>query len=159
MALNLSNLKPADGARKKRKRVGRGPGSGTGKTSGSGHKGQQARSGYARRIGFEGGQNPFFRRLPTRGFRHTPRRPMDIVNIDVLEARFNDGDTVTEAALVDLGLAKGLAGGVKVLGRGEVTKKLTLAVHAITPSAKEKIEKAGGKVELIAQPAQEPQAE
>ncbi len=149
MALTLSNLKPAEGARKKRKRVGRGPGSGTGKTSGSGHKGQQARSGYAKRFGFEGGQNPFHRRTPQRGFRHTDRHPQDIVNIDVLEASYNDGETVTLENLKVLGLTKGLAGGVKVLGRGEVTKKLTLQVNAITESAKVKIEKAGGKVELL----------
>lgn len=151
MALTLSNLKPNDGARKKRKRVGRGPGSGTGKTSGSGHKGQQARSGYAKRFGFEGGQNPFHRRIPQRGFRHTARHPQDIVNVDVLEASFNDGETVNFENLKALGLAKGLAGGIKVLGRGEVTKKLNLSVNAITPSAKEKIEKAGGTVELLGQ--------
>lgn len=153
MALNLSNLKPAEGARKKRKRVGRGPGSGNGKTSGRGHKGQQARSGYAKRFGFEGGQNPFHRRIPQRGFRHTARRPHDVVNIDVLEAAFNDGDTITLEVLTQRGLAGGLAGGVKVLGRGEVTKKFTLQVQGISPSAKEKIEKAGGTVEILGQAA------
>lgn len=151
MALTLSNLKPNDGARKKRKRVGRGPGSGTGKTSGSGHKGQQARSGYAKRFGFEGGQNPFHRRVPQRGFRHTARHPQDIVNVDILETAFNDGETVNLENLKTLGLIKGLDGGVKVLGRGEVTKKLNLSVNAISPSAKEKIEKAGGTVVLIGQ--------
>lgn len=151
MALNLSNLKPAPGARKKQKRVGRGPGSGTGKTSGSGHKGQQARSGYAKRAGFEGGQNPFHRRIPQRGFRHTPRHPHEVVNVDVLEAAYNDGETVNIDTLTVLGLAKVVAGGVKVLGRGEITKKLTVQVNAISPSAKEKIEKAGGTVEIIGQ--------
>jgi large subunit ribosomal protein L15 len=151
MALNLSNLKPNPGARKRVKRVGRGPGSGNGKTSGSGHKGQQARSGYSRRIGFEGGQNPFHRRIPQRGFRHTERHPVDIVNVDVLEASYNEGETVNLETLTTLGLAKGLAGGVKVLGRGEVTKKLNVAVQAITDSAKEKIEKAGGTVQIVSQ--------
>ena len=151
MALNLSNLKPAEGARKRRKRVGRGPGSGNGKTSGKGHKGQQARSGYAKRFGFEGGQNPFHRRIPQRGFRHVARRPHDVVNVDVIEGAFADGDVITLEALTLRGLANGLAGGVKVLGRGEVTKKFTLQVQAISPSAKEKIENAGGKVEIIGQ--------
>ena len=151
MALNLSNLKPAEGARKRVKRVGRGPGSGMGKTSGSGHKGQQARSGYAKRFGFEGGQNPFHRRIPQRGFRHTARRPHEIVNIDILEAAFADGDVVSLETLIAKGLARGLAGGIKVLGRGEVTKKFTVSVQAISPSAKEKIEKAGGSVEVIGQ--------
>lgn len=154
MALTLSNLSPNPGARKRVKRVGRGPGSGNGKTSGSGHKGQQARSGYAKRFGFEGGQNPFHRRIPQRGFRHTVRRPHEIINLDTLEAAFNDGDTVNLDAIIAKGLARGLEGGIKVLGRGEVTKKLTLSVQAISPSAKEKIEKAGGTVEVIGQAAE-----
>lgn len=154
MALNLSNLKPAEGARKRRKRVGRGPGSGNGKTSGKGHKGQQARSGYSKRFGFEGGQNPFHRRIPQRGFRHVARRPHDVVNIDVIEAAFNDGDLITLEVLTQRGLAGGLAGGVKVLGRGEVTKKFTVQVQAISPSAKEKIEKAGGTVEILGKAVQ-----
>ena len=151
MALNLSNLKPAEGARKRRKRVGRGPGSGNGKTSGKGHKGQQARSGYSKRFGLEGGQNPFHRRIPQRGFRHTPRRPHDIINVDVLEATFADGDLITLEVLTARGLADGLAGGVKLLGRGEVTKKFKVQVQSISPSAKEKIENAGGTVEILGQ--------
>jgi len=151
MALTLSNLTPSPGARKRVKRVGRGPGSGKGKTSGSGHKGQQARSGYAKRFGFEGGQNPFHRRIPQRGFRHTVRRPHEIINVDTLEAAFNEGETINLESLQAKGLARGLEGGIKVLGRGEVTKKLTLSVHAISPSAKEKIEKAGGTVEILGQ--------
>ena len=139
--------------RKKRKRVGRGPGSGKGKTCGRGHKGQKSRSGYSRFRGFEGGQMPLHRRLPKRGFRHGDRFPCAIVNVDALNRVFEDGAEVTSEAIIEAGLAKALKGGVKILGRGEITKRLTLKVNAISPSALAKIEAAGGAVELIGPPA------
>jgi len=147
--LDLSTLSPSPGSRKKRKRVGRGPSSGHGKTSGRGHGGQKSRSGYSRRFGFEGGQTPLNRRLPKRGFTHMDRFKFAEVNIDVLNDRFNDGDEVTTEALVAKGIVKDYRGGVKVLGRGEITKKLTLKIDAITQGAKDKIEGAGGSVELV----------
>ena len=150
--MDLSNLSPSAGATKKRKRVGRGPGSGTGKTSGRGHKGQKARSGYKRRLGFEGGQLPLNRRLPKVGFNHEQRHPFAEVNVDVLNDNFNDGDEITLKSLVDKHVVKKTSGAVKVLGRGEITKKLTLTVDAITAGAKAKIEAAGGSVELIEVP-------
>jgi len=149
MSLELNNLTPNPGARKKRKRVGRGPGSGNGKTSGKGHKGQQARSGYSRRIGFEGGQNPLYRRLPTRGFRHADKNPANIVNIDALDRYFEDGAEINIDTLAEKGLADGLPGGVKILGRGETTKKFTITVQAASPGAREKIEKAGGTINIV----------
>jgi len=146
--LDLSNLSPSPGARKKRKRVGRGPSSGHGKTSGRGHNGQKSRSGYSRRFGFEGGQTPINRRLPKRGFNHSDRHAMAAVNLDVLNEHFEDGAEVTNESIVEKKLAKELAGGVKVLGRGEITKKLSLKVSGISESARQKIEAAGGSVEL-----------
>lgn len=147
--MELHDLKSNPGARKKRKRVGRGPGSGQGKTAGKGHKGAKARAGYSRRLGFEGGQTPLHRRLPKRGFNHANRSPFAIINLDVLEAAFESGAEVTTASIVAAGLAKSAKGGIKVLGRGEVTKKLSLKVQAISPGAQEKILAAGGSVELI----------
>lgn len=147
--MELDKLSTATGATKKRKRVGRGPGSGNGKTSGRGHKGQQARSGYSRHYGFEGGQMPLHRRLPKRGFNHSDRWPQAIVNLDVLDKAFEAGADVNQATLVEAGLVKETTGGVKVLGRGEITKKLSVKVQAISPSAKEKIEAAGGSVEIV----------
>lgn len=146
--IELHNLKAAPGARKKRKRVGRGPASGTGKTAGKGHKGAQSRTGYARRFGFEGGQNPLHRRLPKRGFHHEKRWPMAIINLDTLNEAFEDGAEVTSLALVERGLAQDFTGGVKVLARGEVSKKLTLRVQAISAGARAKVEAAGGAVEI-----------
>lgn len=147
--MELYDLKSNPGARKKRKRVGRGPGSGQGKTAGKGHKGAKARAGYSRRLGFEGGQTPLHRRLPKRGFNHANRSPYAIINLDVLEAAFESGAEVTTDSIVAAGLAKSAKGGIKVLGRGEVTKKLSLKVQAISPGAQEKILAAGGSVELI----------
>lgn len=147
--MELYNLTNDAGAKKKRKRIGRGPGSGHGKTSGKGHKGQKARRGVSRHYGFEGGQTPLHRRLPKRGFNHSNRTPMAVVNIDTLEAAFEAGAEVTSDAIVSAGLAKCMRGGIKVLGRGEATKKLVLKVQAITPSAQKKIEAAGGSVEII----------
>ena len=152
--MDLHTLTYAPGARKKRKRVGRGPGSGNGKTAGRGHKGQKARSGYSRNYGFEGGQMPLHRRMPKRGFNHADRWPYAIVNVDTLARVFDEGAVVTAEDIVKAGLGDALIGGVKVLGRGEITKKLTLKVHAITDSAKAKIEAAGGTVELIKKESQ-----
>lgn len=150
--MDLSNLSPTPGATKKRKRVGRGPSSGHGKTSGRGHGGQKSRSGYSRRFGFEGGQLPLNRRLPRRGFNHTERHPLTEINIDILCEYIEDGAEVTLKTLLECHAIKKSATGVKVLGRGEVTKKLTLKIDAISTSAREKIEAAGGTIELIATP-------
>jgi len=152
MAMDLSTLSPAPGSKKKRKRVGRGPGSGSGKTSGRGHNGQKSRSGYSRRFGFEGGQMPLNRRLPKRGFTQVPRHPVSEVNLDVLEAAFHDGDEISIDTLVEKHLAKHLKGGVKILGRGELTKKLTFKINAISGSARTKVESAGGSIEIIEPP-------
>jgi large subunit ribosomal protein L15 len=148
--MDLSTLKRTPGVQKQRKRVGRGPGSGTGKTAGRGHKGQKSRSGYSRRQGFEGGQMPINRRLPKRGFYHGKRHPYAIVNLDALESCFDSGAEVTPEVLVSSGLAEATEGGVKVLGRGELTKKLTVKVQAVSAGARQKIEAAGGSVELFA---------
>jgi large subunit ribosomal protein L15 len=137
------------GARKARKRIGRGPGSGHGKTAGRGHKGQKARSGYSRRYGFEGGQMPLLRRIPKRGFHHRDRFPLAIVNVDTLDHVFKPGAVVTPETLVAAGLADACPGGVKVLGRGEIAKRLTVKVNAISPGARAKIEAAGGTVEIL----------
>lgn len=156
--MDLSSLAVAPGARKKRKRVGRGPGSGHGKTSGRGAKGQKARAGFSRRFGFEGGQMPLIRRLPKRGFSHGRRFPYAIVNVDALERAFDAGAEVTPEALIQAGLAEALKGGVKVLGRGELSKGLTVHVHAVSDGARQKIEAAGGTVEIIEKPRGAPRA-
>jgi len=147
--MELHNLKNDGGAKKKRKRIGRGPGSGHGKTSGKGHKGQKARRGYARHYGFEGGQTPLHRRLPKRGFNHESRWPVAIINVDVLEGAFEAGAEVTQETVVAAGLVKASRGGIKVLGRGELTKALAIKVQAISPGARQKIEAAGGSVEIV----------
>jgi len=149
--MDLSSLKNARGARKNRNRVGRGPGSGNGKTCGRGHKGQKSRSGYSRRLGFEGGQMPLNRRLPKRGFKHFDRHACAIVNVDTLEKFFEDGAEVTPEVLVARGLADECPGGVKILGRGELTKKLTVKANLVSASARGKIEAVGGAVELLAE--------
>ena len=146
--MNLSELRPAEGAKHSDNfRRGRGHGSGNGKTAGKGHKGQKARSG-ATRPGFEGGQMPLYRRLPTRGF--TNRNSLEIVaiNVDVLN-RFENDTEVTVATLVEAGVIKNPKDGVKILGNGELTKKLTVKVNAFSAGAKEKIEALGGTVEVI----------
>ena len=146
--MELSNLRPAEGSRQSDNfRRGRGHGSGNGKTAGKGHKGQKARSG-APRPGFEGGQMPLFRRIPKRGFKC--RNTKDIVAINVSELnRFEDGATVTTASLIEAGIVKNPRDGVKILGNGELSKKLTVQVSAASASAVEKIEAAGGKFEVI----------
>ncbi len=146
--MNLSELSPAPGANRKPYRKGRGDGSGNGKTAGRGQKGQKARSGGGTRVGFEGGQMPLARRLPKRGFNNIFAKPLDIVNIASLN-RFEDGDTVTVASLLEKGILNRCRYGVKVLGNGELTKKLTVQATAFSASAKEKIEKAGGKAEVV----------
>ena len=144
--MELHEMKYNDGARKEVKRLGRGPGSGTGKTSGKGHKGQNARSGGGVAIGFEGGQTPFFKRMPKRGFTNFTRREYAVVNIAALE-KFDDGATVTPEILKEAGLVKKEYDGVKVLGNGTLTKKLTVMCDKVSASAKAAIEKAGGTVE------------
>jgi large subunit ribosomal protein L15 len=145
--MDLSTLSSSRGARKARKRLGRGPGSGTGKTSGKGHKGQKARSGYKRRAGFEGGQMPLNRRLPKRGFNHESRFPFAILNLGRIEKRFDAGATITPEALVEAGLVEPAKGGVKILGSGELTKKFAFKAVFVSAGARQKIEAAGGSVE------------
>lgn len=134
--------------RQNRNRVGRGPGSGNGKTSGRGQKGQNSRSGGGVRLGFEGGQTPLARRLPKRGFTNFNRKEYAIVNVETLN-RFEEGTTVNVALLLEKGIIKKELSGLKVLGNGELTKKLTVEVVKFSKSAKEAIEKAGGKAEVI----------
>ena len=141
--MELSNLKPKKGARHAKKRVGRGPGSGHGKTSGRGEKGQKSRSGYSGKRGFEGGQMPLHRRLPKRGITNIFKKEYAVVNVSDLE-RFDNGATVDEAALRSAGLVKGQNDGVKILGDGELSRKLNVSATKFSKSAKAAIEKAGG---------------
>ena len=147
--MKLDDLKPAAGSNKKRKRVGRGDGSGHGKTSGRGHKGQGARSGGNTKPGFEGGQMPLQRRLPKRGFRNPFKIEASVVNLEQLEA-FPSGSEVTPELLMQRRLVRGNRRRVKVLGDGVLSKSLTVRAHGFSAKAKEKIEACGGKVELIA---------
>ena len=146
--MRIEELKPAAGSTHRKKIVGRGIGSGVGKTSGRGHKGQKARSGGGVRPGFEGGQMPLYRRLPKRGFTNIFAKKYVAVNVEVLD-KFNDGDEVTAEAMIEKGIISKACDGVKILGRGEVTKKLNVKAAKISASAKEKIEKAGGKAEVM----------
>ena len=146
--MELSNLKPKKGARHAKKRVGRGPGSGHGKTSGRGEKGQKSRSGFSRQPGFEGGQMPLHRRLPKRGFTNIFKTEYAVVNLSDLE-RFDNGATVDETALRQAGLVKGQHDGIKVLGNGKLSKKLTVAATKFSATAKSAIEAAGGTVQEI----------
>jgi large subunit ribosomal protein L15 len=153
MAIGLNNLKAPAGATHKKKRVGRGPGSGLGKTSGRGNKGQKSRSGYSAKRGFEGGQMPLHRRLPKRGFTNIFKREWAEVNLSRLEELFEAGANVTLEALVERGLVrKSLRDSVAVLGKGELSKSLTISAHRFSESAKKKIEAAGGKAEIVAPP-------
>ena len=146
--MNLSELKPAEGSKQKHNfRKGRGHGSGNGKTAGKGHKGQKARSGSPR-IGFEGGQMPLYRRIPKRGFTNRNQKEIIGVNVETLN-NFDDGSTVTVASLIEAGIVKNPRDGVKILGNGELTKKLDVKVNAYSKSAKEKIEALGGNAEVI----------
>ena len=144
----IHELSPAEGSKKDVKRVGRGHGSGWGKTSGKGHKGQNARSGGGVRPGFEGGQMPLARRIPKRGFNNILAAKMAAVNVSSLEI-FKEGTEVDAELLLASGLVKNIDNGVKILGNGEITKNLTVKADAFSASAKEKIEKAGGKAEVM----------
>jgi len=153
--MDLSNLSPAEGSKHSNNfRRGRGHASGNGKTAGKGHKGQKARSG-APRIGFEGGQMPLYRRLPKRGFKNRNTKEIIAINVSVLDKNFENGDTVTIENLIEKGIIKNInAGiqtveGVKILGNGEISKKLTVKVNAFSETAKEKIEAVGGTAEVI----------
>ena len=141
--MELNNLKPKKGSRHAKKRVGRGPGSGHGKTASRGEKGQKSRSGFSRQPGFEGGQMPLHRRLPKRGFTNIFKRDYAVVNVSDLE-RFDSGATIDEAALRQAGLVKGQHDGVKVLGDGKLSKKLTVSATKFSASARKQIEAAGG---------------
>ena len=146
--MKLHDLKPAVGATTAAKRLGRGIGSGLGKTSGKGHKGAKARSGGGKGPGFEGGQIPLMRRIPKRGFTNKFRTEYVAINVDRLNI-FEDGQVVTPVELIEMGITKNILDGVKIMGNGEITKKLTVKANKFTATAKEKIEAAGGKVEVI----------
>ena len=148
--MDLSNLKPPKGAKHSKKRVGRGQGSGQGKTAGRGHKGAKSRSGYKFKRGFEGGQMPLHRRVPKRGFHNPFRVEYEVVNIDTLAERFDADTVITPDLLREHGLVGGGSRLVKVLARGEVTKKLTVRAHKFSGKAAEKIAAAGGATEVIA---------
>ncbi|MFV0558644.1 MAG: 50S ribosomal protein L15 [Enterococcus sp.] len=146
--MKLHELKPSEGSRQVRNRVGRGTSSGNGKTSGRGQKGQKARSGGGVRLGFEGGQTPLFRRLPKRGFTNVNRKEYAVINLDVLN-RFEDGAEVTPVALIEAGIVKNEKAGIKVLANGELTKKLTVKAAKFSKAAEEAIVAAGGSIEVI----------
>ena len=146
--MKLHELNPAEGSRQERNRVGRGSSSGNGKTSGRGQKGQKSRSGGGVRLGFEGGQTPLFRRLPKRGFTNVNRKEYAVVNLDILN-RFEDGTEVTPLTLVEAGIVKDEKAGIKVLGNGELTKKLAVKAAKFSKTAEEAIVAAGGSVEVI----------
>jgi len=147
--MELYDLKPAPGAKRTRKRIGRGPGSGTGKTAGRGHKGQKSRSGYSRRFGFEGGQMPLIRRIPKRGFYNRSRVEFQVVNLRDLERVFDNGETVSLELLVARGLVNKGKQPVKILGMGELTKKLEVQAHKFSNTAQASIEKAGGSCDVV----------
>ena len=149
MALALNNLRPADGSTHKKKRVGRGPGSGLGKTAGRGHKGQKSRSGYSMKIGFEGGQMPLQRRLPKRGFTNIFKKKWLEVTLEKLEESFNAGDEITPEILHERGLIKKAKHDLVILGNGEISKALKISAHRFTKSAIEKIQNAGGTATAI----------
>lgn len=149
MALSLNNLHPAEGSTHKKKRVGRGPGSGLGKTAGRGNKGQKSRSGYSAKNGFEGGQMPLHRRLPKRGFTNIFKKEWIEVSLAVIEKNFDAGEEVNPEILHERGLIRKAKHDVVVLGNGDVTKALKITAHRFTKSAKEKIEKAGGSAVVV----------
>jgi large subunit ribosomal protein L15 len=146
--MNLSELRPAEGSKQSRFRKGRGHGSGAGKTAGKGHKGQKARSGGGVRPGFEGGQMPLYRRIPKRGFTNINSKEIIAINVERLNI-FEDNAVVTVDTLIEAGIIKNPKDGVKILGNGDLTKKLTVMVNQYSKSAVEKIEAAGGKAEVI----------
>jgi large subunit ribosomal protein L15 len=156
MALSLNNLHPAPGSTHKKKRVGRGPGSGLGKTSGRGHKGQKSRSGYSSKSGFEGGQMPLQRRLPKRGFTNIFKKQWLEISLAKLEENFNAGDEITPEILHQRGLIKKAKHDLVILGTGDISKALKISAHRFTKNAKDKIEKAGGSItEIVKQNAAE----
>ena len=146
--MKLHELAPAEGSRKAKKRVGRGVGSGHGKTAGRGTKGQKSRSGGGTRPGFEGGQMPIHRRLPKRGFNNIFKKKIVVINVSDLE-KFESGSVVDEVSLVQKGLVKGKRDGIKLLGKGDVAIPLTIKVNSVSAGARKKIEDAGGTVEVI----------
>ena len=147
--MKLHELSPVAGSKKSAKRIGRGHGSGWGKTAGKGHKGQKARAGHGMRPGFEGGQMPLQRRIPKRGFNNIFAKESVIVNLGTLEKKFENGATVDTEALKKAGIVKNSFDGVKILSNGTLTKSLTVKANAFSKSAKEKIEAAGGKAEVV----------
>jgi large subunit ribosomal protein L15 len=149
MTLSLNNLHPAKGSTHKKKRVGRGPGTGLGKTSGRGEKGQKSRSGYSSKTGFEGGQMPLHRRLPKRGFTNIFKKHWIEISLEALDKSFSENDEVTPQLLHNRGLIKKAKHDIVVLGNGEVSKALKVSAHRFTKSARAKIEKAGGAVTVI----------
>src|SRR5215210_6684129 len=157
MAIGLNNLRPAEGSTHKKKRLGRGPGSGLGKTAGRGNKGQKSRSGYSGKVGFEGGQMPLHRRLPKRGFTNIFKKEWIEVSLAAIDKHFEANDEVTPEVLHDRGLIKKAKHDVVVLGTGELSKALRISAHRFTKSAREKIERAGGAATLIEKAA--PQAD
>ncbi|MRI81045.1 50S ribosomal protein L15 [Aerococcaceae bacterium DSM 109653] len=146
--MKLHTLKPAEGSRQERNRVGRGQGSGNGKTAGRGSKGQKQRSGGGVRLGFEGGQTPLFRRIPKRGFNNINRKEYAVVNLETLN-RFEDGTTVTPVLLVESGIVKKELSGIKILGEGQLERKLTVQAAKFSKAAEEAITAAGGSIEVI----------
>lgn len=144
--MKIHDLKPAPGSKKSKKRVGRGSGSGLGATAGKGHKGQKARSGASIKAGFEGGQMPLIRRLPKRGFTNRFAKEYEIVNLKILEERFNEGDIVSVETLKEKNIIKGNKDGVKILGDGELAKKLVINVDKISDAAAKKVKERGGEI-------------
>ena len=159
MAIGLNNLRPAEGSTHKKKRIGRGPGSGLGKTAGRGNKGQKSRSGYSAKIGFEGGQMPLHRRLPKRGFTNIFKKEWIEVSLSALDRSFEVNEEVTPELLHERGLIKKAKRDVVVLGTGEISKALRISAHRFTKSAREKIEPAGGAATLITRAPQAADAE
>ncbi len=149
MALSLNNLHPSEGSTHKKKRVGRGPGSGLGKTSGRGNKGQKSRSGYSSKAGFEGGQMPLQRRLPKRGFTNIFKKQWIEISLAKINENFSDGEQVTPEILHERGLIKKAKHDLVILGNGEITKAISISAHRFTKTAKAKIEKAGGSATEI----------
>lgn len=154
--MNLSNLRPPKGQKHKKQRIGQGMGSGRGKYSGRGAKGQKSISGYSKMRGFEGGQMPLHRRLPKRGFTNIFRKEYAIINVGALERL--EGDSFTPESLAERGVVKKLNAGLKILGNGELTRKISVRAHVYSKSALEKIQKAGGVAEVIAKAQTEPEA-
>jgi len=147
--MDLSNLKPSERSKKNKKRIGRGHGTGQGTQAGRGHKGAQSRSGYKKKRGFEGGQMPLHRRVPKRGFHNPFRVEYEVVNLDTLGNRFDAGTVITPELLHERGIVKRAAGRIKVLARGEISKKLTVKAHKFSGKAAEKIAAAGGAAEVL----------